>query len=84
MKYSFVVESKISLNIEVESNSLEEAVEMAQNSSVMSLCHHCSNQHKNEWSTSGELDCDPVSSELVDFYTEDDSVDIEKAKKIWE
>jgi len=25
-----------------------------------------------------------VESELVDFYTEDDSVDIEKVKQIWE
>jgi len=70
MKYCFVVAATITLGVEVEADDLESAVEQAQNCGVMSLCHHCAGHHDGEWSTSGELDCDPASSELVDLHVD--------------
>ena len=71
-KYTFVVNTMISLHIDVEAETLEEAVELAQEAPTMSLCHHCARTHKSEWSTSGEIDGDPAGSKLVDFLVDDD------------
>ena len=70
MKYTFVVAATITLGVDVEADDLESAVEQAKNCGIMGLCHHCAGHHDGEWSTSGELDCEPASSELVDLYIE--------------
>ena len=69
-KFTFVVEATISLGIEVEADNQAEAIKKAKNSSVRSLCYQCSKSKPGEWSTSGELDCDPASSELVEAWEE--------------
>lgn len=77
MKFVFVVETKISMNIELDASSIEEAVDLAKNASVMSLCWQCAGGDAGEWRTSGELDADPASSELVDAYQDDDDLPLE-------
>lgn len=74
MKYMFVVTSGISLHVDVEANSLKEAIEKAQNASVQGLCHQCAKGEADEWSTSGELDCDPASGELVGVYVDEEDL----------
>lgn len=81
--YMFVVEGTISLHVEVKASTLEEAVEKAQGASTMSLCYQCSRGDDGEWSTSGELDCDPAESPLVEAYVDDEEIDLEEAKKAW-
>ena len=71
MKYCFVVQTVISMHIDVEANDLDSAVEKAQDSSVMSLCHQCASSHEGEWSTSGELDGEPSESVLVEAWIGD-------------
>lgn len=78
MKYSFQVVAGISMHVEVEAASLEEAVEKAQSAGVISLCHQCAGSHHGEWSTSGELDCDPAACTLTSVYAGDEELDEEK------
>lgn len=75
--YTFVVETTISMHIDVEATSLQRAVALAQSSSTQSLCHQCARSEPNEWSTSGELDCNPVTSPLVDCYVDDETIPVE-------
>ena len=85
-KYSFVVGATITLHVDVEAESLDEAIEFAQGASVMSLCHQCSRGDLGEWSTSGELDADPASAQLECVYADDEELDDEElahAKEAW-
>lgn len=86
MKYEFSVAATISLNVDVEADNLDEAIEKAQNQGVISLCHQCASKGEwGEWYTNGELDCDPGSSPLVGLYIdgEEDDQALIDAKKIW-
>ena len=61
-KYLVCGEVTISVHCEVEANSKEEALELARDLPMMSLCHHCasgSEKYEDEWRTSGELDGEP-------------------------
>ncbi len=71
-KYTFVVNTTISMHCDVDAETLDEAIEHAQAAGVMSLCHHCAQSHGGEWSTSGELDGDPASGELVEVLVDGD------------
>lgn len=82
-KYGFVIEAVISMHLDVEADSLESAVEVAQASAVMSLCHQCARGEINEWSTSGELDCNPESAVLSAVYCDNEEGDLEAARKLW-
>jgi hypothetical protein len=88
-EYCFVVNATISMHCEVEAESLEEAVEKAQQAGVLSLCHQCAQGEKGQWNTSGELDCgdDPSEWELVDLHIGDDHSMGEKlfpsAQNLW-
>ena len=75
MKYSFSVEMMISMSIDVEAKSIEEAIKKAESAPVMSLCHQCARGDDGEWRTSGELDGDPSSSRMV-HACEGHSVDV--------
>lgn len=50
----------ISMFVDVEAATAEEARELATDKGVMSLCHSCANASHGEWSTSGELDGEPA------------------------
>jgi hypothetical protein len=87
-KYLFTVQATISLLVEVEAESVAEAVEKAQEAPVMRLCHKCADgQPRGEdaqWRTSGELDCgDPAGFKLINVHTFHPS-DFEQVKKLWE
>jgi hypothetical protein len=83
-KYGFLIEATISMGIDVEADSLEEAIEQAQKASVMSLCHQCAHGEEGAWNTSGELDCgDPGTAVLVAVYCDGEEVDLEVARKGW-
>jgi hypothetical protein len=73
-QYCFIVNATISLACEVEAESLEEAVELAQQAPLQTFCHQCAHGKAGHWNTSGELDCgdDPSEWELVDLHIEDD------------
>jgi hypothetical protein len=64
--YTFVVQATISLHVTVQAETLESAKEAAQAAGIMGLCHQCARGRDGEWCTSGELDCDPASSPLVE------------------
>lgn len=51
----------ISVFVDVEADSIEEAKAKAEEASVMGLCHYCSDSRnrEGEWCTSGELDGQP-------------------------
>lgn len=84
-EYSFQIEGTISMHVTVNAPTLEEATRIAAESSVVSLCHHCASGATGEWSTSGELDCDPSSSPLVDVTVDgkSDPAAFEIAKAAW-
>ena len=85
--YTFVIKSEVSLGIEVEATSLEQAVAKAQSASVQGFCHQCSSGDPGEWSLGGEIDCGaPCDNELVDFYGPDGSGGsfFDNAVKAWE
>jgi hypothetical protein len=84
MNYQFVVNATITLGVEVEADSLEEAVEKAKDANVLDLCHACSAGKEGQWNTSGELDCGaPEDLDLVDFHTDDEDVCFEDACDLW-
>lgn len=64
-KYSFVIHGTISLNLDVEADDLDDAIVKAKCTEVMGLCWQCASSKPQQWSTSGELDCDPANSPLV-------------------
>lgn len=58
--YRVVSMCTISVHTDVEANSKREAVRIARDRSMMSLCHQCSSGNTSEeWTTSGELDGTP-------------------------
>lgn len=76
--YTFVVNATISLHVDVKADTLEEAEQKAQEAAVMGLCHQCAHGEKGAWNTSGELDTDPATSELVAVTVDGDDVPEEK------
>lgn len=84
--YAFVIEATISLSVEVEAKSLQEAVEKAQNAGFMTFCHQCSGGKPGEWAMS-ELSCDdPSACNLVDTFIDGKSPDEDEAdalEKLW-
>lgn len=67
MKYTVYGEMTISVHIEVEADSKEEARRIAEDSPIMSLCHQCASGSENypdEWRTSGELDSEVTITEV--------------------
>jgi hypothetical protein len=59
--YNVVAQVTISVHTVVEAGSIEEAIELAQERSVIQLCHQCaSGDEMSEWVTSGELDGEPT------------------------
>lgn len=46
----------ISMHVEVDADSPEEARKLAEEAPIVGLCHQCSRGDRDEWSTSGELD----------------------------
>jgi len=82
-KYTFIINSTISMNIDVEATSFEEAVDLAKSAPAMSLCYQCSHGDEGTWNTSGELDCDPGGSELLVVYVNNEEANLEEVKKLW-
>jgi hypothetical protein len=84
MKYGFVIEATITLGVEVEADTLEEAIQLAQEAPVQSFCYQCAKGEKDEWTTSGELDCGaPGDCTLVDLHTDDPKADFEQVAATW-
>lgn len=84
-EYRFVVVGGITLLVDVFATSLEDAVQKAQRASVQSLCYQCARGDEGEWSTSGEIDCDPSMCELVEVSVdgEVDEGELAQAKERW-
>ena len=86
MKYTFIVEQTISMWSEVEAETIEDAVKIAQQRTVQKLCTQCSHGGPNSWNM-GEVDCeDPISGALVDLHTDGDLDPnlFEVAEELWE
>ena len=85
--YTFVVATEITLHVEVKAASLAEAVKKAQSAPVMSFCYQCADGEPGQWSTSGELDCDPGMAPLESVYVEGDDVlttdSFDEAARLW-
>jgi hypothetical protein len=79
-EYGFVINVTISLSVDVEADTLEAAMDLARSAGVKSLCHQCANHEPGVWCTSGELDCDPTSSELVDLFVDGEEQNVNKLK----
>ena len=75
-RYAFVVETGISMSIELDADSLEDAVKQAQEASVRSLCSQCSSADDGQWGTS-EFDCEPSMGKLVDAYVDDEEIGLD-------
>lgn len=58
-RYRFSAEGTISLSLVVEAESLKTAKQLAGDAAMQGLCHQCAEGCGGEWSTSGELDCEP-------------------------
>jgi hypothetical protein len=87
VKFIFVVNTTISLATQVEADTLEQAIEAAKSRGPMSLCSQCA-PGADEWGTSGELDCEPGMSELVDLHVDGDATAgpklFDRACELWE
>jgi len=69
-RYTFVINTAISMYTEVIAETLEEAVKKARDRSIQSLCYECASEGtdklgRREWRIGGEIDADPASSDLV-------------------
>jgi hypothetical protein len=76
-KYTFVVEATISMNCEVEADSLDEAVELAKEAPIQSLCHQCAKGEPESWNTSGELDFDVTGTSLSEAWEGDNHINVD-------
>ncbi len=85
MKFTFVVEGRISLHCDVEADSLDEAIAKAQHAGRSRSAATARAARTTSGGTSGELDCDPAGSELVEVCVDGDIEDgmLEKAKENW-
>ena len=84
--FTFVVNGTISLHIDVEAETLKQAIEQAHAAPLQSFCHQCSEGEPSEWRTSGELDCDPTASPLVEVIVDGEELDekaLKRAKANW-
>lgn len=85
--FRFVVETRITMVTEVQAESLEDAIEKATEAGVQGLCHHCASKDADgEWVTTGELDCVPCESPLVEVAVDDEHLtgaDLERAQGAW-
>lgn len=69
--FSFVTCAGITLTTDVEAETLEEAIEIAESRAIQSLCNQCASpDYKEEWGTTGELDGSP--GKLVELVIGDD------------
>lgn len=68
MKFFFVVKATVSFGVEVEADTIDDAIAMAKDADTMTLCHHCTSQRKGTWAT--ELDCNAQEGVLVDVHTD--------------
>lgn len=83
MEYRFVVNATITLSVTVEADSLEAAVAEAQSQGTQSLCFQCASHRGDEWHTTGELDCDPAGSPVVEVFCDGEEIDIDAVKALW-
>lgn len=49
----------ISMFVDVQAESIQEAWDLAERAPMMSLCHQCCRAEPGQWSTSGEIDGEP-------------------------
>jgi hypothetical protein len=66
MKYLVSGHMTISMSVEIEAKSPEEAKKRAAKAPIISLCRQCAEGEPGEWVTSGELDGSICSIEIVD------------------
>ena len=64
MKYRVTATMTISVHVDVEAESPEQAKEIAEELPPMTLCHQCASSKGEQWSTSGELDGQPENLEV--------------------
>lgn len=57
--FHFSAEGTISLHLKVEAETEAQAREIMANAPMQGLCFSCAEGCEGEWSTSGELDCEP-------------------------
>ena len=68
--------------MEVFADSMQEAIDKAQEADLMSFCHQCGNK-QSEWHTS-ELDCGPPEAcELVDVFVDGKTLDPFTLQELW-
>lgn len=80
MKYVFCITAGITLGIEVEADSLEEAVAKAKAADVTNLCHSCAQGTLGRWGAN-DIDCGPPGDhELEDAH----GCDFAQAEAIWQ
>lgn len=77
-KYSFVVDATIPMEITVEAESLEDAIELAKGSDTKELCRDCSAIEPGVWCAGDITDVDPARSTLTDTFV-DGQTDIDAA-----
>ena len=80
-RYVFVVETTVTQAIEVEAESLDEAVAKAKSADEHYLCHQCSSTPLGSWSIA--TDGEPQAGTLVDFHYGDPGSGFEKAEDRW-
>ncbi len=70
--YSFAVSGLVGLHVEVEADSVEDAIEQAQSMGAQSICHHCSsaNHQVDVWKLSDGISAEPGGCELEDVTIE--------------
>jgi hypothetical protein len=83
-KYTFAVEMPITMSVDIEADTLEEAVEQAKAAHVIRLCNQCSDTREGEWSTTGELDGDPQSCAINEAWKDDKPQDLEELQDLWD
>ena len=84
--YRLVTEITISMSVEVEADSLDEAMQKAGEAPVQGLCHQCSHGEPECWNTSGELDGDPNTGPLNTVYVDGEELTgaaFKRAAKKW-
>ena len=74
--YMFVsnITITISVSTDVEADSLEAAMTIAAGRGFTSFCHQCGGEPEKEWTTSGELDGDDPTGNVVEVMIDGESM----------
>jgi hypothetical protein len=82
MKYTIVVDTRVTMHLEVEAESLEDAIDKAKDLGSSQICSRCSHGEEGEW-VPGSFEEYPGDSPIVEIWEGGNQVPTSEARGAW-